>query len=175
MRRYTLNSIGVLFILAVAILAVNFYARPKFSLEKLELPQVDNVSILDVDVNSESDTVTVVVVFDPSLVSGDQTVPDFLAIYDWGAQQIEEGGAVEIVLITKGAREIPLVNGSGTIYFILMESSLEKSQIDLLQRQLPVTLRQYVNIHEQVARSTGGAGGNIVIHDTPIVYYGIDH
>ena len=82
---------------------------------------------------------------------------------------------MEIVLITKGAREIPLVNGSGTIYFILMESSLEKSQIDLLQRQLPVTLRQYVNIHEQVARSTGGAGGNIVIHDTPIVYYGIDH
>lgn len=172
---------GVAILIALAVIGLIFfsqfgipsYSRPAFSFEGQMLPTLNTVGVLDGNIDLVNGAITIVLVVDPDTMDTEKTTQDILALYRWGAPQLEPGGAVEIWLLVAGSNSIPVVEGSATPYFTILQISLEKTQIQRLLRQPPLNLSQLIPFHQEVAETTGQAQGTMYSPEEPVLYFGI--
>jgi hypothetical protein len=149
------------------------YSRPQFTLEGLTLPPLTVLSVIDAKVDLENGQLTIVTVIDTKTSTGDQAAGDVVKLYRWGNEILKAGDAMDIYLLAQADTTIPVVEGKATPYYILMQTSLERTQIQRMLRQPPITLQQLLQFVTQVATDTQNAGGQLFTADKAIIYTGL--
>ncbi len=184
-KRLIINTVALLFIVAVGFTATRFYSAPSVTANTSDMPQLRSLKVIE----TMKDPGKVQVAVEISKGSNEATdVADFIETYRWGRAHFNpikcgdpyppsmcQIGEVHIyVLIQKSG--IHSTTGPVVGYIVTASMWLDQTQIDVLLDKkgnaLPATFQALVQFHQDVAQSSQGSSGGLTSYDNPPVFPG---
>ncbi len=189
-KRFLINSLSILIILVIVMVALNPKSSDKISFDQTDIPSVSFTNIVDLSIRSTSqgDRIKVALTRSGNTVNGEAFAQDILTVYKWGdthfapvkcggnyPKELCKFGFVEVWLLTP-LKDISKVGGGKVdVYQTVIKFVLDQRQIeDELSKVDIRTVDDLVDFHQSVARETGGTGGGTIITDYLNVFLGFN-